>query len=107
MNQSRPLKKLLLILCAVTPFIWTSADAAPPSKSGKKLVRSKAAREKSAKPQEAMLPSVYLMRDPAVQSELELNGAQQEAVAELAIAVNGPLWRMRDLAPEAGIGCED
>jgi hypothetical protein len=108
MNESRHLKVLIfLILVGATQFLWISADAGPPPKSGKKLLGSKAARAKSAQPQEAIVPSVYLMRDPVVQGELQLNGAQQEAVAELAIAVNDPLWRMRDLAPEAGIGSED
>ncbi len=107
MHQSRQLKKRLLILFAVTPFIWTSAGAGPTPKSGKKTNRTKAANEQPAEPQEAIIPAVYLMRDPLIQGELQLKGAQKEAIAELAVAVNEPLWKMRDLAPEAGMGSED
>jgi hypothetical protein len=107
MNQSHRLKILVLILFAAVPFLCVSADAGPPSKNGKMPNRSKAAREKPAEPQESINPTVYLMRDPLVQSELHLSGEQKEAVAELAIRVNEPLWRMRDLAPEAGIGSDD
>jgi hypothetical protein len=99
------LKKLLVILFALTPFLWISA-AVPQSKSAKKPTRPKPADESVAVPAEAINPAVFLMRDPVVQNELQLSGTQKQAVGELALAVNDSLFKMRDLAPEAGIGSD-
>ena len=107
MKPSRHFKTLLVILFTVAPFLWMSAQAGPQPKSGKKPTRGKSAREHRAAPAEAIDPAIFLMRDSLVQSELQFSGGQKEAVAELALAVNGPLFKMRDLVPEAGIGSDD
>src|SRR5690242_6288537 len=77
MNQISQWHRFVLMLVAAAPLLWISAYAGPPTKTTKKPGRSKTAGEKSAEPQAAIIPSVYFMRDPLVQRELNLTSGQQ------------------------------
>ena len=47
--------------------------------------------------------SIFLIRDPAVQTELRLSQDQKDAVGRLVAQVNEPLFHLRDLSPEKAI----
>lgn len=51
-------------------------------------------------------PTVYLLRDPAIHSELKVSASQKTALLELAAAANEPLWQLRDLPVDSGPGVE-
>jgi hypothetical protein len=107
MNQSRRWKLLAIPLLVAASFCLSSRDASPQSSKSRQPARKSAARSKKTEPQKAgpevaLNPIIFLIRDPLVQAELRLSAAQQTGVDELAASVNEPVWKLRDLAPEAG-----
>jgi hypothetical protein len=107
MNQSRRWKRRAIPLLVAASLCLLSRDASPQSSKSRQAARNSAAKSKkaesqNARPEVALDPIIFLIRDPLVQAELRLSAAQQAGVDDLAASVNEPVWKLRDLAPEAG-----
>lgn len=104
------MKRLLasiIALVVMAPIFWTSVNAGPRTNPTKKATRGKPPKEQAAKPEVALCPAVFLVRDPFIQVELHLNAAQKIAAGELAAEFNEPVWKLRDASSEsAGVSDE-
>jgi hypothetical protein len=79
------------------PQVNRSASAKTPS--GRKV-------DKRTPPPVSLSPAVFLIRDPLVLAELQLAAADEGPLAAFAASANEEAWKLRDLAPEAGVGSD-
>ncbi len=100
-------RRLILILFIAASICNNSAGSGQATKNKKNSAKSRASKEKPAAPAAALSPTAFLIRDPVVVAELQLNARQKSALAELAVVANESAWKFRDLVPEAGIGSDE
>src|SRR5262245_19116737 len=81
-----------------------SGKSTPGQRTAKSSTTEKPADScKSPEKAEPVNPGVFLLRDPLVQSELQLTNAQKAAAAELAVEFNESIWRFRDASIESDV----
>ncbi|MGE5191620.1 MAG: hypothetical protein ACM3U2_03905 [Deltaproteobacteria bacterium] len=110
MKDSRPRNGLAILLIAGIALWLPMRDAGARADNGKKPVRAKPAKEEKNEAPDGqgvtLTPEVFLIRDPVVLAELDLNEPQKAALAELAPAANEEAWKFRDVTPDAGAASE-
>jgi peroxiredoxin len=79
-------------------------SSAPPAKQSPKKDKLPAkAPAKSEQPSSLKFPlnpTVYLLRDPAIHTELRLDNGAKQTFVELATELEGPFWRLRNASPD-------
>lgn len=90
----------MLLLARVTGFC---AEPAKPKRKGRIQVEPVEQKSQATLPAELPPnPTVYLLRDPAIHTELKLTAEQKKSALEISALANEPLWRLRDTSAETG-----
>lgn len=88
----------LFLLCGVN----LAGGAETPQAAAPREAASSSTVETSFPPN----PTVYLLRDPAIQAELKVTAAQRTALNEFTAQANEPLWQLRE-AKLDGLGADE
>ena len=83
------------------------AKSIPKAARGKQTQREKHADNQAALQVEPVNPGLFLLRDPLVQTELNLTERQVAAVGALAAEFNESIWRFRDASVDSEVALQE
>jgi hypothetical protein len=109
-NRFSVLLKTVICLTIGVVAVAQPTKAKPATKSGpskESQRKKKPAKGQPASSVETVNPGVFLLRDPLVQTEMQLTPRQKSAAADLAAEFNESIWRFRDASFDSEVALKE